>query len=111
MRTTDVRKLRPEAWGFICPVHTPDGSPCGLLNHVTASCRIVTHYPETKKLNRVLAEYGVIFHATIDLFGNEDLYPVFVDGNFVGYIPIAKAAMAERHLRVLKVGPSHPIGY
>uniref|UniRef100_A0A914CW68 DNA-directed RNA polymerase n=1 Tax=Acrobeloides nanus TaxID=290746 RepID=A0A914CW68_9BILA len=109
MRTTDVRKLRPEAWGFICPVHTPDGSPCGLLNHVTASCRIVTHYPETKKLNRVLAEYGVIFHATIDLFGNEDLYPVFVDGNFVGYIPIAKAAMAERHLRVLKVGPTKAI--
>ena len=26
MRTTDVRKLRPEAWGFICPVHTPDGN-------------------------------------------------------------------------------------
>uniref|UniRef100_A0A1I7WNY6 DNA-directed RNA polymerase n=1 Tax=Heterorhabditis bacteriophora TaxID=37862 RepID=A0A1I7WNY6_HETBA len=25
MRTTDVRKLRPESWGFICPVHTPDG--------------------------------------------------------------------------------------
>lgn len=25
MRTTDVRKLKPEAWGFICPVHTPDG--------------------------------------------------------------------------------------
>lgn len=34
MRTTEVRKLRPEAWGFICPVHTPDGAPCGLLNHV-----------------------------------------------------------------------------
>jgi hypothetical protein len=22
--------------GFLCPVHTPDGSPCGLLNHLTA---------------------------------------------------------------------------
>lgn len=42
MRTTDVRKLRPEAWGFICPVHTPDGGPCGLLNHLTAGCRVVT---------------------------------------------------------------------
>lgn len=27
------------SWGFLCPVHTPDGEPCGLLNHMTASCR------------------------------------------------------------------------
>jgi DNA-directed RNA polymerase I subunit RPA2 len=38
MKTTTVRKLLPEQWGFICPVHTPDGSPCGLLNHITLSC-------------------------------------------------------------------------
>ena len=36
-----VRKLLPESWGFLCPVHTPDGSPCGLLNHLTATCRCV----------------------------------------------------------------------
>ncbi|EFJ43848.1 hypothetical protein VOLCADRAFT_95925 [Volvox carteri f. nagariensis] len=42
MRTTTVRKLLPESWGFMCPVHTPDGAPCGLLNHFTALCRIVT---------------------------------------------------------------------
>lgn len=29
MKTTTVRKLLPESWGFLCPVHTPDGSPCG----------------------------------------------------------------------------------
>jgi hypothetical protein len=39
LRTTTVRKLLPESWGFLCPVHTPDGSPCGLLNHFTAACR------------------------------------------------------------------------
>ena len=38
MKTTTVRKLLPESWGFLCPVHTPDGSPCGLLNHITLSC-------------------------------------------------------------------------
>merc|ERR1711902_483158 len=34
MRTTEVRALLPDAWGFVCPAHTPDGSPCGLLNHL-----------------------------------------------------------------------------
>ena len=43
MKTTAVRKLLPEAWGFICPVHTPDGAPCGLLNHLTRHCT-----PQTK---------------------------------------------------------------
>ena len=38
MKTTTVRKLLPESWGFMCPVHTPDGSPCGLLNHISLSC-------------------------------------------------------------------------
>ena len=42
MRTTDVRKLRPESWGFLCPVHTPDGAPCGLLNHLTESAQVLS---------------------------------------------------------------------
>ena len=41
LRTTTVRKLLPDAWGFLCPVHTPDGSPCGLLNHLTRGCVVV----------------------------------------------------------------------
>eukprot|EP00913_Durusdinium_trenchii_P009240 g8686.t1 len=41
MKTTTVRKLLPETWGFLCPVHTPDGSPCGLLNHLAHSCKPV----------------------------------------------------------------------
>lgn len=45
LRTTTVRKLLPESWGFLCPVHTPDGSPCGLLNHFAAACNIITHGP------------------------------------------------------------------
>ena len=46
LRTTTVRKLLPESWGFLCPVHTPDGSPCGLLTHFTAACQIITHRPD-----------------------------------------------------------------
>jgi len=44
LRTTTVRKLLPDTWGFLCPVHTPDGTPCGLLNHLAARCEAVTRY-------------------------------------------------------------------
>merc|ERR1719218_55713 len=26
VRTTSLRKLSPTSWGFVCPVHTPDGA-------------------------------------------------------------------------------------
>ncbi|KAI4290994.1 DNA-directed RNA polymerase I subunit RPA2 [Pancytospora philotis] len=40
LKITSIRKLRPESWGFLCPVHTPDGAPCGLLLHLTKNCHI-----------------------------------------------------------------------
>lgn len=40
LKVTTVRKLRPEAWGFFCPINTPDGTPCGLLNHLTVGCNV-----------------------------------------------------------------------
>jgi DNA-directed RNA polymerase I subunit RPA2 len=49
MKTTLPRKLLPESWGFLCPVHTPDGSPCGLLNHLTRDV-VILSFPTTSKL-------------------------------------------------------------
>lgn len=49
MKTTLVRKLLPESWGFLCPVHTPDGSPCGLLNHLSQEA-VVLAFPTSYKL-------------------------------------------------------------
>ncbi|CAJ0944309.1 unnamed protein product, partial [Mesorhabditis belari] len=104
MRTTDVRKLRPETWGFICPVHTPDGSPCGLLNHVTASCRITTHYPEIDKLLAFMEKLGMYTHHTIGRVPpGIETYPVFACGRHVGFIPVGKAPVFERLLRLAKV--------
>ena len=40
MRSSVARKLPLEAWGFICPVETPDGAPCGVLNHLTYPCLV-----------------------------------------------------------------------
>lgn len=62
-----------------------------------------------KKLYRVLAEEGVLFHKMVDLVNNDELYPVLVNGTFVGYIPKSKAALSERHLRTLKLGANNSI--
>lgn len=107
MRTTDARKLRPEAWGFICPVHTPDGAPCGLLNHVTASTRIVTSY-ESKysKIYETMLNLGVVPHDLEDNLSEEGRYPVIVDGKFIGFIPNKRASVALQQLRKIKVDGS-----
>ena len=61
LRTTTVRKLLPESWGFLCPVHTPDGSPCGLLTHFTAACQIITHRPDNPEaVETALLKVGVL---------------------------------------------------
>ena len=49
MKTTAVRKLLPESWGFLCPVHTPDGSPCGLLNHMALEAVLIA-FPTSDRL-------------------------------------------------------------
>lgn len=43
-RSSEVRQLKPDAWGFLCPVHTPDGSPCGLLNHFSSTCQVLSSF-------------------------------------------------------------------
>ncbi|KAJ3113709.1 hypothetical protein HDU96_003038 [Phlyctochytrium bullatum] len=59
LKTTTVRKLLPEAWGFLCPVHTPDGAPCGLLNHLSHTCKIITDHIDTSSLPALIASLGV----------------------------------------------------
>lgn len=59
-QSTAVRKLLPEAWGFLCPVHTPDGTPCGLLNHLSASCVAVNTTGPSQPLERFLASNGLL---------------------------------------------------
>ncbi len=58
MRTTEVRALLPDAWGFVCPVHTPDGAPCGLLNHLAFPVEIVTHAQDASQVPAVLVALG-----------------------------------------------------
>ena len=57
MRTTEVRALLPDAWGFVCPVHTPDGAPCGLLNHLAMSVHVTTKPEDASGIPQVLNRY------------------------------------------------------
>ena len=90
MKTTKVRKLLPGSWGYLCPVHTPDGSLCGLLNHLALGCSIQTRTifldsRDKTVLIRVLNDLGMIE----DYFGEFDLaetVPVILDGCVLGII-------------------------
>lgn len=74
MKTVLPRRLTGEAWGFICPVHTPDGAPCGLLNHLAFNCAIPAHppaKPASIEVNIVLKSLGMVLVSTqIVLAGN-----------------------------------------
>ena len=41
----DHSQLTFNCVGFLCPEHTPDGSPCGLLNHLAATCQVLYSSP------------------------------------------------------------------
>ena len=92
MKTTTVRKLLPESWGFICPVHTPDGSPCGLLNHISQSCVPVTRESlsvvQVPQFLHNLENFGLITvsSALVHHSFDSSFTHVILDGALVGYV-------------------------
>lgn len=121
MKTTAVRKLLPDQWGFLCPVHTPDGGPCGLLSHLALKCKVMT-YPapldekEMHDLDRLLVSLGVTPSGVGCKTGEGRIIstnlhiPVIIDGRIVGGATTAHCKSIASHLRTLKVDtpPSVP---
>lgn len=105
MRTTEPRQLLPDAWGFICPVHTPDGAPCGLLNHLSLNS-IVTDIsdPEiVKNIPLVLAELGMTsIRSFLPSHNMKNYYIVQLDGKLIGYLHKSHAAELVEQLRFYK---------
>ncbi|KAL0055264.1 hypothetical protein WJX82_009622 [Trebouxia sp. C0006] len=121
LRTTTVRKLMPEAWGFLCPVHTPDGSPCGLLNHFSAMCRLVTKRPESLEdtetaICMVLAGLGMTPIAPAMTPPRPPTYlTVMLDGKLIGHVRSLSAPALVSRLRDIKAAKlaeeeSSPVG-
>lgn len=102
LKTTTVRKLLPESWGFLCPVHTPDGSPCGLLNHLSHKCVIATKSSDVTKLPEILKSLGVGSPDALSS-GPASSCCVQLDGKIVGYCSHEASKRIADTLRYLKV--------
>jgi DNA-directed RNA polymerase I subunit RPA2 len=100
LKTTTVRKLLPESWGFLCPVHTPDGSPCGLLNHLSHKCLISTDNLDVSHLPRILVELGVRSESSVAL---DESVVVQLDGRIIGYCSPKQAQRIADTIRFWKV--------
>jgi len=127
MKTTTVRKLLPETWGFLCPVHTPDGSPCGLLNHISNKCRAVWRFPEPQELDAVAELLGrlgaeirprklLIDHTGTTSPGwdpppmaSQTQAWVMLDGRALGHVDFSKLEDVAKQLRAAKVDGQHGI--
>jgi len=111
MRITTVRKLLPSCWGFICPVHTPDGTPCGLLNHITLNCQVISHSLLTNEssgyLLSMLINLGL--KKRIKFTPWDDVVVVTYNGIILGGIETFLAKRFCFNLRILKVSSSKTI--
>lgn len=106
LKTTTVRKLLPESWGFLCPVHTPDGSPCGLLNHLAHKCQIATKPSNVDAIPRLIAELGVAENSLASL---EHSIVIQLDGRILGFCSPQDGSKIANTLRHWKVEKSHNV--
>jgi len=113
MKTTTVRKLLPEGWGFLCPVHTPDGSPCGLLNHISLSCaplpsEEIDCQMMSGKFKKLLTQLGMSpISSDFGLIYPHKYIPVVLDGRVMGYIDPNLAPKLVNSLRAIKIMQSN----
>jgi len=106
LKTTTVRKLLPESWGFLCPVHTPDGAPCGLLNHLSHKCKIATQNVDVSAIPKLVARMGVSSKSSASL---EASVVVQLDGRVLGFCSPTQAKVIGDTLRYWKVEGGHGV--
>lgn len=114
LRTTTVRKLLPDAWGFLCPVHTPDGSPCGLLNHLTRGCTVAISAVDRAELAAhlapVLAAAGAVLLPLSASLPRASYLPIVLDATVLGAVHVDHAADLALSLRAHKLAMSGNAG-
>ena len=106
LKTTTVRKLLPESWGFLCPVHTPDGAPCGLLNHLAHKCKIATSDVDTSSIPDLLTNLGVTSSRVAQPQGT---MVIQLNGKILGFCTSDRAMQISNSLRKWKIEGSHGV--
>ncbi|KAM0516938.1 hypothetical protein ACHAPE_005050 [Trichoderma viride] len=106
LKTTAVRKLLPESWGFMCPVHTPDGSPCGLLNHMTHKCKIMTDHLDVSNVPALVAELGAVETSSAS---TDESVVIMMDGKVIGWSTPKESLRIADCLRYWKVEGTHRV--
>ncbi|KAL2885387.1 DNA-directed RNA polymerase I subunit RPA2 [Ceratocystis lukuohia] len=106
LKTTAVRKLLPESWGFLCPVHTPDGSPCGLLSHMAHKCKIITEAVDASAVPALAYQLGAVESSAAA--GDENV-PIMLDGKMIGWASLPVAKRIADSIRHWKVEGSHNV--
>ncbi|CAE1267736.1 DNA-directed RNA polymerase I subunit rpa2,DNA-directed RNA polymerase I subunit RPA2,Probable DNA-directed RNA polymerase I subunit RPA2,DNA-directed RNA polymerase I subunit RPA135 [Acanthosepion pharaonis] len=98
-----VRKLLPEAWGFLCPVHTPDGTPCGLLNHMTIACQVVNKTYDVSHFPALLGSLGMLAINDKAARPFNEFYPVMLEGQICGCVHENNVTSFCEQLRYFKL--------
>lgn len=82
-------------------MHTPDGSPCGLLNHLSHSCKIITETLNVEHVPHLLSDMGMtqVFASNID--GRKSVC-VQLDGRVIGWASPTEAKALANALRTWK---------
>ncbi|KAE8836184.1 hypothetical protein HRS9139_04282 [Pyrenophora teres f. teres] len=99
LKTTTVRKLLPESWGF-------NGSPCGLLNHFAHKCKIATSNVDVSAIPKLVAKLGVSSDSSASL---DESVVVQLDGRVLGFCSPKQAKIISDTLRYWKVEGSHGV--
>ena len=71
-------------------MHTPDGAPCGLLNHLTAGCKVTTETVPAPNMEAVCRSLGMVPLVTNDgytplVYGTQYI-AVYFNGRLIGRI-------------------------
>ena len=60
--------------GFLCPVHTPDGAPCRLLNHLSANTQVCVCMCKFTCVCMYVCVLACIMHAWVVSVTNAHMY-------------------------------------